>query len=136
MHEQLSGGFRCFVSCRQRREEKMVGKQEKAPLLIFVIIDHALLSRSLFNPAETSQLNMQRCLHGSFSAASNTHFSSDLRAIRCFNSSGRDSLRILGVPAPANHVNGCLQKSNVQNGNLKRSMGWGNTLNATPRTVL
>lgn len=111
MHEQSSGGFRCFVSCRQRRKGKKVEKQENAPLFnICNYWSRSLLTWSLFNPAETLQLNMQRCLHGSFSAASNTRLSSDLSAICCLDSSGRDNLRILGVPAGANHVSGCLQK--------------------------
>lgn len=90
---------------------KKVGKQENAPL--FNICNYwscSLLTWSLFYPAETLQLNMQCCLHGSFSAASNTRLSSDLSAICCLDFSGRDNLRILGVPAGANHVRSCLQK--------------------------
>lgn len=136
MHEQSSGGFRCFVSCRQRRKGKKVEKQENAPL--FNICNYwscSLLTWSLFNPAETLQLNMQCCLHGSFSAASNTRLSSDLSAICCLDSSGRDNLRILGVPAGANHVKRLPAKIHVQNGKLKSGTGWGNRLNTVPRAV-
>lgn len=65
MHEQSSGGFRCFVSCRQRRKGKKVGKHEKAPLLISAITDYALLTWSLLNPAETFQyIGNAACMAG------------------------------------------------------------------------
>lgn len=70
MHEQSSGGFGCFVSCRQRRKQGKVGKHEKAPLLISAIIDSALLTWSLFNPAETCQYTGNAaCTAGSALAA-------------------------------------------------------------------
>lgn len=43
------------MSCRQRRKEKKVGKDEKASVLVSEIIDYALLTWSLLNPAEICQ---------------------------------------------------------------------------------
>lgn len=117
---------KCMRNCRGNSDTSgPVGKEgrEKAPLLIFVLIDHALHTWSLLNPTETLQLNMQCCLQGSFSAASRSLFPSNPSTTHYSDSPRKrasgDSLQILRVPARVHHVNRSLQKCSIQNGKFK-----------------
>lgn len=124
MHEQLSGGFRCFVSCRQRRKGKKVGKYKKAPLLISAIIDYAFLTWSLLNPAEMIQYTGNAaCMAGSVLPATPLVLWPQCNLLLPLLWQQGQPVDFRGASLWKCEYS-CLQKSNIQNGNPRRGKDW------------
>lgn len=136
MHEQLSGGFTCFVSCRQRRKRNKVEKHEQALLLISAIIDYALLTWTLLNLAETCQyIGNAACMAGSALPAIPLVLWPQCNLLLPLLWQQGQPVDFRGASLWKCEYS-CLQKSNTQIFKPRRGKRLGNTLNAMSTAAL